>query len=88
MESDLLSVKTNTAATKAATAVTMTQRNTDTSMQRLSTGKRMNSAADDAAGMSISSRLEANLRGVQQGIRNAMDAQALIETAEGGSAGD
>ena len=45
---------------------------------------RLNSAADDAAGMSISSRLEANLRGVQQGIRNAMDAQALIDTAEGG----
>ena len=48
----------------------------------------MNSAADDVAGVVISSRLEANLRGVQQGIRNQMDAQALIDTAEGGAARD
>ncbi len=83
MESDLLSVRTNTAAMKAATAVTMAQRSIETSMERLSTGKRLNSAADDAAGVAIASRLNARLRGTNQSIRNAMDAQALVDTAEG-----
>ena len=83
MESDLLSVRTNTAAMKAATAVTMAQRSIETSMERLPTGKRLNSAADDAAGVAISSRLNASLRGTNQSIRNALDAQALLDTAEG-----
>ncbi len=52
-------------------------------MERLSTGKRLNSAADDAAGVAITSRLTSNLKGINQSIRNAMDAQALIDTAEG-----
>ena len=83
MEADLLSVRTNTAAMKAATAVTMAQRSIETSMERLSTGKRVNSAADDAAGVAISSRLNASLRGTNQSITNALDAQALLDTAEG-----
>ena len=83
MESDLLSVRTNTAAMKAATAVTMAQRSIETSMERLSTGKRINSAADDAAGVAIASRLTSEIRGTNQAIRNAMDGQALIDTAEG-----
>ena len=62
----------------------MSQRSIETSMERLSTGKRINSAADDAAGVAISSRLNANLKGINQSIRNAMDAQGLIDTAEGG----
>ena len=53
-------------------------------MERLSTGKRINSAADDAAGVAITSRLTSNIKGINQSIRNAMDAQALIDTAEGG----
>ena len=68
---------------KAATAITMTQRNIDMSMERLSTGKRINSAADDAAGVAIASRLTSEIRGTNQAIRNAMDGQALIDTAEG-----
>jgi flagellin len=52
-------------------------------MERLSTGKRINSAADDAAGVAIASRLESEIRGVNQAIRNASDAQAMIDTAEG-----
>ena len=83
VESDLLSVRTNTAAMKAATAVTMVQRSIETSMERLSTGKRLNSAADDAAGVAIASRLNASLRGTNQSIRNALDTQALVDTAEG-----
>jgi flagellin len=55
----------------------------ETSMERLSTGKRINSAADDAAGVAIASRLTSEIKGTNQAIRNAMDAQALIDTAEG-----
>jgi flagellin len=56
----------------------------ETSMARLSTGKRINSAADDAAGVAIASRLTSEVRGTDQAIRNALDGQALIDTAEGG----
>jgi flagellin len=52
-------------------------------MARLSSGKRINSASDDAAGVAISSRLSAEIRGTDQAIRNSMDGQALIDTAEG-----
>jgi flagellin len=53
-------------------------------MTRLSTGKRINSAADDAAGVAIASRLSSEIRGTDQAIRNALDGKALIDTAEGG----
>jgi flagellin len=53
------------------------------SMERLSTGKRINGAADDAAGVAIASRLTSEIRGTNQAIRNALDGQALIDTAEG-----
>ena len=52
-------------------------------MQRLSTGKRINSAADDAAGLQISQRLTAEIKGINQSIRNAADAHAMLATAEG-----
>ena len=52
-------------------------------MQRLSTGKRINSAADDAAGDQIQRRLTSEIQGLKQAIRNAADAQALMGTAEG-----
>jgi flagellin len=55
----------------------------ETSMARLSSGKRINSASDDAAGVAISSRLSAEIRGTDQAIRNSLDGQALIDTAEG-----
>jgi flagellin len=53
-------------------------------MARLSSGKRINSAADDAAGVAIASRLSSEIRGTDQAIRNALDGQAMIDTAEGG----
>jgi flagellin len=56
------------------------------SMERLSTGKRINGASDDAAGVAIASRLSSEIRGTNQAIRNAMDGQALIDTAEGAHA--
>ena len=55
----------------------------EASMERLSTGKRINSASDDAAGVAIASRLSSVIRGTDQSIRNSMDARSLIDTAEG-----
>lgn len=52
-------------------------------MERLSSGKRINSAADDAAGLAISNRMTSQVRGLDQAIRNANDGQSLIQTAEG-----
>jgi flagellin len=53
-------------------------------MARLASGKRINSAADDPAGVAIASRLNSEIRGTSQAIRNALEGQALIDTAEGG----
>ena len=78
-----LSIGTNNSALDAASALFLLGRNIETSMERLATGKRLNSASDDAAGVAISSRLTAEIRGTNQAIRNALDAQALIDTAEG-----
>jgi flagellin len=58
-------------------------RELDTSIERLSSGLRINSAKDDAAGMAIVSKMEAQVRGVSQAIRNATDSQKLIDTSEG-----
>jgi flagellin-like hook-associated protein FlgL len=55
----------------------------ETSMARLSSGNRINSASDDAAGVAIASRLTAEIRGTGQAIRNALNGQALLDTAEG-----
>ena len=52
-------------------------------MERLSSGKRINTAADDAAGLSISNRMTSQVRGLNQAIRNASDGISLIQTAEG-----
>ena len=76
-------VNTNVSSLIAQSAANATNKSLDTAMERLSTGKRINSAADDAAGVAIASRLESEIRGVNQAIRNASDAQAMIDTAEG-----
>jgi flagellin len=78
-----LAIATNNAALNAAASASSVNRDMETSMARLSTGKRINSAPDDAAGVAISSRLSAEIRGTDQAIRNSMDGQALIDTAEG-----
>jgi flagellin len=79
-----LAIATNNAALQSAAAASSVNREMETSMARLSTGKRINSARDDAAGVAIASRLSSEIRGTDQAIRNAMDGQALIDTAEGG----
>jgi flagellin len=78
-----LSIATNTGALMAAASATSVNKDMETSMERLSTGKRINSASDDAAGVAIASRLSSEIRGTGQAIRNAQDGQALIDTAEG-----
>jgi flagellin len=78
-----LTVATNTGALMAQAAAASVNKEMETSMSRLSTGKRINSASDDAAGVAIASRLSADIKGTNVAIRNAMDAQGLIDTAEG-----
>jgi len=78
-----LAIATNNAALNAAASASSVNRDMEESMARLSSGKRINSASDDAAGVAISSRLSAEIRGTDQAIRNALDGQALIDTAEG-----
>jgi len=81
-----LTVATNTGALMAQAAASSVVKDMELSMERLSTGKRINGAADDAAGVAIASRLTSEIRGTNQAIRNAMDGQALIDTAEGAHA--
>ena len=78
-----LTIGTNNAALNAAASASRVNRGMEISMARLSTGKRINSASDDAAGVAISSRLSVEIRGTDQAIRNSLDGQALIDTAEG-----
>jgi flagellin len=78
-----LAIATNTGALMAAASASSVNKDMETSMERLSTGKRINSAADDAAGVAIASRLSSEVRGTNQAIRNAQDAQAFLDTAEG-----
>jgi len=78
-----LAIATNNAALNAAASASSVNRDMETSMARLSSGKRINSASDDAAGVAIASRLSAEIRGTDQAIRNSLDGQALIDTAEG-----
>jgi flagellin len=78
-----LTVATNTGALMAQAAASSVNKEMEISMERLSTGKRINSASDDAAGVAIASRLTAEIKGTNQAIRNAMDGQSMIDTAEG-----
>jgi flagellin len=78
-----LTIGTNSGALMAQAAASSVNKDMEIAMERLSTGKRINSAADDAAGVAIASRLSAEIKGTNQAIRNAMDGQALVDTAEG-----
>ena len=77
-------INTNLKSLQAQDALTINNRQLSTAMQRLSTGTRINSAADDAAGLSISSRMDSQIRGLNMAIKNANDAMSLTQTAEGG----
>jgi len=83
-------INTNIASLIAQRNLNQSQSSLATSMQRLSSGMRINSAADDAAGLGIATRMDAQVRGMNVAIRNANDAISLTQTAEGalGSIGD
>jgi flagellin len=76
-------IGTNVSALRAANASTQASNMLSTSMERLSTGKRINSAKDDAAGLAISSNMTAQIRGMNQAVRNSNDGISLAQTAEG-----
>jgi len=81
-----LSVNTNLMSLTAQRNLSRTQTGLATAMERLSSGLRVNSAKDDAAGLAIASRMDAQVRGLNVAIRNANDAISLSQTAEGGLA--
>jgi len=76
-------INTNTGSLYAQQAMTTNARGLSTVMQQLSTGKRINNAVDDVAGMAISTRLTSQIRGLNQAVRNTNDGISLIQTAEG-----
>lgn len=76
-------INTNTAATLTANALTQNQRAMNQSMERLSTGSKINSAQDDAAGLTQVSKMDTQIRGTNMAIKNANDAMSMINTADG-----
>mgnify|MGYP006277441363 CR=1 FL=1 len=76
-------INTNTGSIYAQQALIANSRGLDRTMQQLSTGKRINNSVDDVAGMAIATRLSAQIRGLNQAVRNANDGISIIQTAEG-----
>ena len=78
-----LSINTNIASINAQRSMVSSQSSLSTSMQRLSSGLRINTAKDDAAGLAIAERMNAQVKGMNVGVRNANDGISLAQTAEG-----
>ncbi len=78
-----LTVNTNIASLNTQRNISNTSNALQTSMQRLSTGSRINSAKDDAAGLQISNRLTSQINGLNVAVRNANDGISMVQTAEG-----
>jgi flagellin len=76
-------INTNVKSIMAQNALVTNNRSLEKAMQQLSTGKRINGAADDAAGLAISETMTAQIRGLNQAVRNANDAISMVQTAEG-----
>jgi flagellin len=76
-------INTNVKSLAAQNAITVNNRSMSTAMEQLSSGKRINSAKDDAAGLAISEKMNSQVRGLNQAIRNANDGISLLQTAEG-----
>ena len=76
-------INTNIAATVSANAMKENARAMESTMERLATGKRINSASDDAAGLAIGARMDAQIRGLGQAARNSNDAISLLQTVDG-----
>ena len=76
-------INTNVKSIVAQNALAVNNRSLSKAMEQLSTGKRINTAADDAAGLAITDRMTAQIRALNQSIRNANDAVSMMQTAEG-----
>ncbi|MGB4346503.1 MAG: flagellin FliC, partial [Burkholderiaceae bacterium] len=76
-------INTNVNSLVAQNALTKTNRSMSQSMEQLSTGKRINGAKDDAAGLAIASKMTAQIRGLNMAVRHGNDAISLIQVAEG-----
>src|SRR3546814_18681074 len=76
-------IGTNIGALRAANASTTANASLQQSMQRLSTGKRINSAKDDAAGLAIAASMTSQIRGLNQGVRHANDGLSMAPHADG-----
>ena len=76
-------INTNIAASITANSMKSNARVMETAMERLSTGKRINSASDDAAGLGIETRMTSQIRGLQQATRSSNDGIAMLQTADG-----
>ena len=79
----MATINTNMAANVAANSLTRNDRSMGATMERLSTGLRINSAKDDAAGLAITSKMTSQINGLNQAVRNANDAISMIQVAEG-----
>ena len=79
-------INTNVGALQARVATASAQTNMEKAMQRLSSGLRINSAADDAAGLAVATKMESQIRGTNMAIRNSSDGISLVQTAESGMA--
>ena len=80
----MTSINTNVGALNARTNAINATNKMESAMQRLSSGLRINSAADDAAGLAVAGKMESQLKGINMAIRNAQDGVGLIQTAESG----
>jgi len=76
-------INTNIKSLISQDALRINNRNLSTAMQRLSTGSKINSASDDAAGLAISTRMDSQVRGLNMAVKNANDAISVTQTAEG-----
>jgi flagellin len=76
-------INTNVNSLVAQQALTVNARSLNTTMEQLSTGKRINSAKDDAAGFAISNKMTSQIRGLDQAVRNANDGISMLQTADG-----
>tara|TARA_B110001450_G_scaffold158232_1_gene147555 strand:+ start:1060 stop:1989 length:930 start_codon:yes stop_codon:yes gene_type:complete len=83
----MATINTNMSANIAANSMTRNERSMSQTMERLSTGVRINSAKDDAAGLAISSKMTSQINGLNQAVRNANDAISMIQVAEGAMKG-
>jgi flagellin len=80
----MTSINTNVGALRARSSAVASTARMEKAMERLSSGLRINSASDDAAGLAVAGKMESQLRGINMSIRNAQDGMGLLQTAEAG----